>query len=965
MRKKKLEHKLIKKRKKWPWILLTIVLLIVLSIGAFWWKYGYDIRNTIADGYSYSQGLKKSDFHPRNSTVIYDRNGKEIKKLSQSSSNYTPIKEINPKIRKGLVDVEDQRFYIHHGVDMYAILRSIGSKLLHRRTEGGSTLTQQLVKNVILKDQSQNMTRKLKEMVIAQQLEKKFTKQQILEFYINNVYMGHGSYGFSAAANYYFSQDQKDLSIDKLAVLVGIPNNPVYYDPVASPDRTIKRRNMILYIFHQQGLISEKTYLTARKRPLGLKINEKRYDNDVSNNYALSYAVFNATEELMKSSGFTMRYDFKNKADQKEYGARYEQAYERAHGQLMDGGYTIRTTIDMDLQNKIEELVNNTYKSYTGRDAHGKLAPQVSSTVIDNKTGNVIAIVGGRTTEGDQVNRAISGYRQPGSTAKPIVAYAPAFERGYLPQSTVVDSAVGTPVIPNWYSGYIGSTTVRHALENSINTVAYKLAAQDTKHTYYDDMVKMEFARLDPTQKDDPRLAMGSFTYGVTTTEMASAYSSFSRGGQFIHPSNLSSIYDNDNGRYIYQNTHMKKDVYTKNASYMMLNTMQSVVSDGLGKAAALDNYKYTAGKTGTTDDTKDSYFVGMTPNFTIANWTGNDQPSTLTASEDALTMQAFKAEGQYLVDYTKQKETNFKKPSTVTVSGSNLSVNSKNEKPSIQDVIDLNFNKYNTDQENKNTNRLYNLDYRIIYHLTKKEEFSREDKVQKAIDKYNEKPIIKESQYDKKLSALQKIRYLNANVKRQSAKIRFNRQILQLQKDLNMSQAMFQAAKDNKKVAKYESEKEAIETQRAKKRQAMVDKLMPQYNSQLQKVKSAYKNNDSDKADQRQKLIDIMNEIRSYGGNVPDVKIATGSSTSSNSGNSSSSSSSGSTGSTSSNSSSSGNSSSSSSSNSTGSDSSSNSGSSTTGSGTNSGSSSSSNNSGTSSGSNNNSSANSSTDDD
>ncbi|CAJ1177976.1 Biosynthetic peptidoglycan transglycosylase [Companilactobacillus paralimentarius] len=894
MRKKEMEHRLIKKRKKWPWILLTIVVLIVLSIGAFWWKYGYDIKNTIADGYSYSQSLKKSDFHPKNSTVIYDRNGKEIKKLSQSSSNYTSINDINSKISKGLVAVEDQRFYIHHGVDPYGIMRSTVSTLLHRRTEGGSTLTQQLVKNVILQDQSQNLTRKLKEMVIAQQLEKKFTKQQILEFYINDVYMGHGSYGFSAASDYYFSQNQKDLSIDKLAVLVGIPNNPVYYDPVAFPQRTVKRRNMILYIFYQRGLISKKTYQTARTRPLGLKINERKYDNDVSNNYALSYAVFNATEELMKSAGFTMRYDFKDDADRNAYNTKYQQAYERAHGQLMDGGYTIRTTIDETVQSKVEALVNNTYKSYTGRDVHGKLAPQVSSTVIDNKTGDVIAIVGGRTTDGDQVNRAISGYRQPGSTAKPLVAYAPAFERGYLPQSSVIDSAVGTPTIHNWYSGYTGSNTLRHALENSINTIAYKLAASDTKHTYYDDLVKMEFARLSPGQKADPRLAIGSFTYGTTTTEMASAYSSFSRGGQFIHPSNLSSIYDNDNDRYIYQNTHMKKSVYTKNASYMMLNTMQSVITDGLGKAAALDNYKYTAGKTGTTDDTKDSYFVGMTPSFTIANWTGNDVPSTLTQSEDALTMQAFKAEGEYLVDYMKQKETNFKKPNTVTVSGSNLTVNTSNEKPSIQDIIDTDFSKYNSDQESKNTNRLYNLDYRIIYHLTKKEEFKREDKVQKAIDKYNETPITKESQYNKKLSELQKIRYLNANVKRQSAKIDFNKQILELQKDLNMSQAMFQAAKDNKKVAEYEAEKETIETQRAQKRQSMVDKLMPQYNSQLQKVKDAYKNDDSDKADQKQKLIDIMNEIRSYGGNVPDVKIdANGNSTTSGSSGSSSSSSS------------------------------------------------------------------------
>ena len=888
MRETKITKKHLKKHRKWPWILLVILVLIVSGMGIFWAKYGYDIKNNIADGYSYSQGLTKNDFRPKNSTVIYDRNGKVIKKLSQSSSSYTSINDINDNITKGLVEVEDQRFYIHHGVDPYAILRSFGARLLRRRIEGGSTLTQQLVKNVVLKDQSQTFNRKLKEMVIAQQLEKKFTKKQILEFYINDVYMGHGSYGFSSAADYYFSQGQKDLSIDKVAMLVGIPNNPVYYDPVNYPKRSLLRRNMVLSIFYKNGLISNKTYQEARKRPLGLKINEHKYDNDISNNYALSYAVYNATEELMKSSGFTIKYDFETDKERKGYDTKYQQAYERAHGELMDGGYSIHTTIDMDIQNQIENIVAKQYAAYTGRDAHGKLAPQVSSTVVDNKTGDVIAVVGGRTTNGDQVNRAISGYRQPGSTAKPLIAYAPAFERGYLPQSTVVDSPVSN--ITNWYSGFTGKTTVRHALENSINTVAYKLAEQDTKHTYYDDMTKMEFARLTPRDQSDkdinPRVTLGSFTYGTTTTEMASAYSSFSRNGQFIHPSNLTSIYDTAHERYIYQNTHLKKKVYTADASYMTLNIMQSVVTDGLAKAAALDNYSHTAGKTGTTDDTRDSYFVGMTKDFTIANWTGNDIDSTMTATEQSLPMSTFKAEGEYLVDQLKEKDTDFKKPSTIKVSGKNLTVVKSTQSPSIQDVIDTNFAKYNKEQETKNSDRLYNLDYRIIYHLTKKEEYSREDKVQKAIDKYNGSPIEKQSQYDKKLDELQKIRYLNANVKRQSAKIEFNNQILELQKDLNMKQAMFQSEKDNKKIAGYEEQKEELESQRDQERKEKIATLQKQYDTQLQKVKSAYKNNDSDKEAQKQKLVDIMNQIRSYGGDAPDLKLDIDSSSSSSSSN-------------------------------------------------------------------------------
>ncbi|WP_300560603.1 transglycosylase domain-containing protein [Companilactobacillus sp.] len=865
------KRKTIKRRRKWPKVLLAILAVLVILIAITWLKFGSQIKTSIADGYAYSSHLDAKDFYPKNSTVVYDKNGKQLAKFSRSDASYTKEKDINPLISKGLVDVEDSRFYIHHGVDMYAILRSIGSRVIQHRVQGGSTLTQQLVKNVVLKDQSQTMSRKIKEMVIAQEIEKKFSKKDILEFYINDVYMGHASYGFSSAAKYYFSKDQNDLSLDQIAMLIGIPNNPVYYDPVSYPERSVKRRNMVLNIMNKRGLISHKEYMSARKKPLGLKVNQHSFDNDISKNYAVNYAVFSATEELMKSSGFSMKYNFKNNDERNDYYKSYGQAFDIAQGQLLNGGYSIRTSIDPGLQARVEQLVEQTYADNSVKDKDGKLQPQVSSTVIDNKTGNVLAIVGGRGTEYDQLNRAINGYRQPGSAAKPLVAYAPAFERGYLPQSSVTDSAVGS--ITNWYSGFTGQTTVRHALENSINTVAYKLASQDKQKSYYDDLAKMEFARLSPNDRN-PILALGAFTYGTTTTEMASGYSSFSRSGNFIHPSNVSSIYDESNERMIYENRHLPKKVYTADASYLMLNTMQSVITDGLGKAASLDNFKYTAGKTGTTDDYKDSYFVGMTPNFTIANWTGNDHGNSLTGGQEGLPMATFKAEGQYLVDYLKEKQQNFKKPSTVKVSGSNLSIDESKRKQTIQDIIDLNFNDFKTTQEKQNQERLFNMDYRIIYHLSKKEEFKREAKVQRAIDKYNDSLMVKESDYSKKLDELQKIRYLNINVKRQKAKNKFTDQIADMQKQLNLQQATLAAEKENGKLAKYNTEKRQIEAQRATDRKKMVDKLMPQYNEQVQKVKEAYKNNDSDKEDQKQELINLMNEIRSYGGTVPDLKL-------------------------------------------------------------------------------------------
>ncbi|AKP67635.1 transglycosylase domain-containing protein [Companilactobacillus ginsenosidimutans] len=859
------------KKKKWPKILLIVVILVVAAFVAIWLKIGTPVKESIADGYSYSNRLTKKDFYPKNSTIIYGADGKELKRFSQSDVDYTDESKVNPLISKGLVEVEDSRFYIHHGIDMYAILRSMGARVFEHRVQGGSTLTQQLVKNVVLKDQSQTFSRKIKEMVIAQEIEKKFSKKQILEFYINDVYMGHATYGFSSAAKYYYSKDQKDLDIGQIAMLIGIPNNPVYYDPVAYPERSVKRRNMVLSIMNKNGLISKKQYMSSRKKPLGLKLNKHTFDNDVSKNYALNYAVFNATEELMKSSGFTMKYTFNDDKSRKDYYEKYAQAYDRARGQLMNGGYSIRTTIDPVLQSKIEELVDKVYASNQSKDKYGKLQPQLASTVIDNKTGNVIAVVGGRGTEYDQINRAVTGYRQPGSAAKPLVAYAPAFERGYLPQSSVTDSPVQG--ISNWYPGYTGQTTVRHALENSINTVAFKLALQDTKKTYYDDLAKMEFARLTP-QDRNPIIALGGFTDGTTTTEMASGYSSFSRQGNFIHPSNIQSVYDESNDRMLYENRHLEKKIYTTDASYLMLNTLQSVVSNGLGKAASLDNFKYTAGKTGTTDAHKDSYFVGMTPDFTIANWTGNDQPSSLTTAQESLAMAAFKSEGEYLVDYLKEKNTDFKKPSTVKVLGDKLTVDDSKKKQTIQDVIDTDFSKFNNAQEEKNKRRLFNMDYRIIYHLSKKEEYSREAKVKKALKKYEDSPITKESQYSSKLDELQKIRYLNINVKRQTAKKQFTDKIVDLQKQLNLKQAQFQADKDNGKLSKYNSEKRKIQDQRNEQRKKMVDKLMPEYNAQVEKVKDAYKNNDSDKEAQKQTLINLMNEIRSYGGSVPDLKL-------------------------------------------------------------------------------------------
>ncbi|WP_245585278.1 transglycosylase domain-containing protein [Schleiferilactobacillus shenzhenensis] len=878
-------HQPHKKHRGWKIFLLVLLTLLVLAgtaAGVAWAKYGGQAKQAITDGYTIAATVKRADFSPKQPTVVKDKNGQVIRTLSPNQPIYLKYAQINPGITKGLVAVEDRRFYEHHGVDPYAVVRSLVSVLRRRQVQGGSTLTQQLVKNDILKDQSQTPMRKVREMVIAQELEKKFSKHDILEFYLNDTYFGHGQYGIGSAAKYYFNTDQSKLTLNQIALLVGIPNNPTLYDPLNNPTGARNRRNTVLYVWQQQGLIGSKVFARESAKPLGLNVTNTNTNSNITDNYAVSYALTNATEALMSANGFTFQYAFKDTKAQQNYNAQYNRLYQQDYAQLLNGGYVINTTIDMGIQQKIEQLASQTYAPYTAKDSQGRLQPQVASTVVDNQTGDVLAIIGGRSPQNDQVNRALSA-RPFGSTAKPIVAYAEAFSRGYTPMSTMVDKPVtnvnGQP-LQNYYAGYHGSMTLRHALEDSVNTVAFQLAAQDTQKSYYEKLGQMQFSAITPSDlANGPAMALGSFR--TNTTEMAGAYSTFSRSGQFIAPSNLTTLYDSYNRRTVFQNGHEKKNVFSANASYMMINTMQGVLKNGLGKAAALNNYPYTAGKTGTTDNYHDISFVGLTPRFTIANWTGYDSNNSgnngeLTESMQMLPMALFKAEGQYLVSALKETKTDFPMPSTIRkVGNNNLEALPEKQKKTANDVITADLSQLASERKQANADRLTNLDYRLIYHLSKKEEDKREKVVRTAIADFNDQgelPSLKK--YDTWLKQIQDIRYKNQKVRRQSAKRSFDDQLNHLVRDLNYQQALLQEEESNAKLAKYNQQKAAIESERDKERQAKLAELQSQYDTQLAATRQAYETNASDKETQRQKLISIMNEIRSYGGSAPDVTL-------------------------------------------------------------------------------------------
>lgn len=328
------------------------------------------------------------------------------------------------------IAIEDKRFYKHHGVDWgstvkAAALRVKGGSI----TRGGSTITQQLVRNVFSEKIGfdKSYTRKFKEILTALFLERKYSKKQILEYYINNINFANNYYGIGAASYGYFGKSVDELSETEIAFLCAIPNNPTYYNPRTNMDHTIKRRNIILKEMYDQGYLKRAEYLKA----VNVKVTLVPEANDFYN-YESSFAVKCATESLMKSAGFHFRYNFDSQPDYDNYQEEYADAYKDAEHLLYTGGFSVYTTLDLSVQNSAQKALDKELKDFKSKDKNGIYNMQGAATVIDNSTGKVIACVGGRSQNSSyySLNRAFQAYQQPGSTIKPLIVYTPALQKG-------------------------------------------------------------------------------------------------------------------------------------------------------------------------------------------------------------------------------------------------------------------------------------------------------------------------------------------------------------------------------------------------------------------------------------------------------------------------------------------------------------------------------------------------------
>lgn len=629
-KKTKKKHSLSKIMKR-VLLLLIIGLFIVIIYGGC---YIYSkIENNISESVNKSNKIisemSKDDFNSRTPTNIYDKDGNLIKQLKTVDYVYKKYEELNPIVFKALIAVEDNRFYEHDGIDLKGLARAMYSSVVRHQSQGGSTITQQLAKNVYL-TMDKTLWRKISEAVIAQELEKRYSKHQILEFYVNNINYGNGCYSIESAANYYFGKSTKDLSIAEIALLTGIPNNPTIYDPITKFKNANNRKDSILNKMYQLNMISKKQLDEEKNREIVLNIKKSELDNVVTD-YAQSYAVHEAVEFIMSYYGFQFKYDFTNEEERKTYWNTYDTEYKKYYSELITGGYDIYTSIDQNIQNQLQQIVNSKMSIYTDiNNSTGIYKKQSSATVIDNKTGLVIGIVGGRTQDGvnNSYNRAFLAARQPGSTIKPIIVYTPAIENGYNANSTLVDEYIQNGP-KNAYSGYTGKVSLRTAVAKSINTVAYKLTQEVGVEKSLNYLSNMKYKYLSQTDKESKTIGLGGFTYGTTTVEMASAYSTLARNGQYIDATNITKIYDRTTKETIYENTYETKKIYDDGAAYLMTDVLKSVLTDGTGKSFQLPNISEQAGKTGTTNSEKDLWFCGYTPSYSMAVWVGDDIPTS------------------------------------------------------------------------------------------------------------------------------------------------------------------------------------------------------------------------------------------------------------------------------------------------------------------------------------------------
>ena len=611
-------------------IIIALLLAIVVIGGVLiYMKYGKKLIAMESDAKKIVSKSTMETFRQNETSIIYDANGNIMSKLKgEKDVYYIKYSDIPQVAVDAITSIEDKNFFKHKGYDLKAIIRAGLAYIKNKGviTQGGSTITQQLARNIFLSFE-ESWQRKAREIFIAIELEKKYTKKEIMEFYLNNIYFANGYYGIQSAALGYFGKGVNSLSLSQITFLLSIPNSPTRYNPYENIEGTLARRDRILDQMVLDGKISEAEASKAKSEEIKLKAPKVE-----KSSYALTFALDRAVKALMKSEGFNFRYSFNSDEDRKAYNENYSEVYSSCQTRLYSGGYRIYTSIDPEKQKLLQDTVDSGLSVSSEKSKSGIYSLQGAAVTIDNSSGRVVAIVGGRSQKlkGSTLNRAYQSFRQPGSTIKPLIVYTPAFEQGYTPESLVKDEKIeGGPV--NADGVFSGNMTVLDALAKSKNTVAWKLFTEISPAIGIGKLLDMGFSAIADTDYY-PSAALGGFTKGVNAVEMASAYATIENGGEFREPTCIMKMTDSSGNDIVADGFYQKgtsKYIYDENACKMMITCMEAVMTKGTGVGGKLATMP-CAGKTGTTNDSKDLWFVGFTKYYTTSVWVGYDIPRSL-----------------------------------------------------------------------------------------------------------------------------------------------------------------------------------------------------------------------------------------------------------------------------------------------------------------------------------------------
>lgn len=569
-----------------------ILFVMVIGVGCGFLTASLNTRSNLAE-----------DIVPPASSQIYDIHGNEIANI-HAAENRRPIgiNEIPKNLQNAFIAVEDNRFYDHIGIDPRGIVRAIWANIRGRTlTEGGSTITQQLAKNAYL-TQDRTLKRKVQEVFLALQLERQYTKQEILELYMNQIYFGQGAYGVQAAARTYFGKDAKDLTLNECAMLAGIPKSPNYYSPVNNMDAATERKAVVLDQMVKYGYISDSEAAAAKKEPLHIAKNTN--DGGKSASYFVDYILQQLAEK---------------------YG----------DDAIYKDGLKIYTTIDMDMQAAAETAMKNLPTYFT--DANGIVQPQGALVAIDPHTGYIKAMVGGRGT--DQFNRATQAVRQPGSAFKPFV-FAAALENKYTPESIIEDKPlkVGSWEPQNYSRNFSGKVRLRDVVRWSLNVPTVRIAQDigiDKAIFYAQEMGISTFVLDGATNDRNLATALGGMTRGVTPLELTSAYGTFANRGIHVKPVAILRVVSRT-GKVLEEAERKEKSVMSADNAAALTAMLEDVIRRGTGTRANIG--RPAAGKTGTTSDYHDAWFVGYTPDLVTGVWIGNDSVSDLHGMSGGMT---------------------------------------------------------------------------------------------------------------------------------------------------------------------------------------------------------------------------------------------------------------------------------------------------------------------------------------